>query len=264
MDWIAVEVRGRIMRMWPDGGEEIRRDVGAGVTLASLVPEIEHTISLKPYTRIIATGVRVGDPVTVPCKLPQPRPVPAVDPRLCLLPAITQDAPTGLIGYGVARLAGLLAQDPGFDGVACLIGEQTVWAQISAEEVVSFQASATCRIAQQLGGKLCLGDGFDDVLSDVMARPQRLATTLASLEAAKTLGRCCEAAACAQLSAALIGAELAAMRPYWLGQRIAVIGNSNNVSVYQQALRSQGVSVETHVGADLALAGLRRCAPEPA
>lgn len=264
MEWIAVEVKGHVLRMWPNGGDEIRRGLNAGVTLASLVPEIEHTVSLKPHTRILATGVRVGAPVTVPCKLAEPRHVPEVDPRLYVYPAVKQDAPAGLIGYDVARLAGLLAREPGFDGVACLIGSQTVWAQISAEEVVSFQAAATSQMAHLFGAKLCTGDGFEEAMSDVIARPQRLATRIASLRSARTLGQLDEAAVQAELSGALIGAELAAMRPYWLGQRVAVIGDAGPVAIYTQALKSQGVMVEPHDGAALALEGLHPKEPEMA
>ncbi|MDA5093310.1 2-dehydro-3-deoxygalactonokinase [Aliiroseovarius sp. KMU-50] len=262
MKWIAVEVKGRVLRMWPDGGEEIRRGLNAGVTLASLVPEIEHTIRLRPDTQILATGVRVGDPVTVPCKLASPRHVPQVDPRLYVFPAVKQDAPAGLIGYDVARLAGLLAQDPGFDGVACLIGDQTIWAQISAEEIVSFQSAATSQLARLLGAELCLGEGFEEAMSDVMARPQRLAAKIASLKAAMTLGQIDSTSAQAELSGALIGAELASMRPYWLGQRVAVIGDAAHVALYTKALEVQGAMVEPHEGAGLALKGLHPKEPE--
>ncbi len=262
MDWIAVEVKGRILRMWPDGGEEIRRTLDAGVTLASLVPEIAHTVSLSTNTRILATGVRVGAPVAVPCKLATPRHVPEVDPRLYVYPAIKQDAPAGLIGYDVARLAGLLARDPGFDGVACLIGEQTIWAQISAEEVVSFQAAATQQLANLFGGELCSGDGFTDALSDIMSRPQRLSAKIASLKAAKTLGQLDVAHLNSEASGALLGAELAAMKPYWLGQRVAVIGEAKLVAIYADALLAQGVQVEPHDGAALALRGLQPKTPE--
>ncbi len=257
MEWIAVEVKGHVLRMWPNGGDEIRRGLNAGVTLASLVPEIEHTLTLSPETRIYATGVRVGDPVTVPCKIAAPRHVPEVDPRLYVYPAVKQDTPAGLIGYDVARLAGLLDLDPRFDGVACLIGNQTIWVQISAEEVVSFQAAATKQMANLFGAKLSSGDGFDDALSDIMSKPQRLAVKIASLRAAKTLGQLDDAALQAQLSGALLGAELAAMRPYWLGQNVVVIGDDAPAALYAQALKNQGVSVTVHNGAGLALRGLQ-------
>ncbi|UWQ05197.1 2-dehydro-3-deoxygalactonokinase [Aliiroseovarius crassostreae] len=264
MEWIAVEVKGRILRMWPNGGDEIRRTLDAGVTLESLVPEIEHTVSLQPHTRILATGVRAGAPLSVPCALAAPRHVPHVDPRLYLAPAVKQENPAGLIGYEVVRLAGLLAQDPKFDGVACLIGEQTVWAQISAEEIVSFQAAATVRLAGLLGATPSVGEGFEPTLSDIIARPQKLASKIASLEAARTLGLVSETEAASQLTGALVGAELAAMRPYWLGQRVALIGNARSTTVYEKALSAQGVVCDTYLGADLALKGLRPFATEPA
>ena len=42
----------------------------------------------------------------------------------------------------------------------------------------------------------------------------------------------------------LIGAELAAAKPYWLGQNIALLGASPLADVYAQALAAQGLPVE--------------------
>ncbi len=45
----------------------------------------------------------------------------------------------------------------------------------------------------------------------------------------------------ARLSGTLIGAELAAARPYWLGRPVALIGAAKLADVYTAALRLQGL-----------------------
>lgn len=265
MKWIAVEVEGNILRLWPEGGDEIRRTLEAGVTLASLIPEIEHTVSITADTQILASGMChelcSGAVMPVPCRPPKARHlVPKtmqIDPRVALVPPVMQDHPTGVMHHEVSRIAGLIAKDPNFDGVACLVGTNTVWAHISAEEIVSFQSASTGQMMHALcGGCLRVGDGFDDALSDMMSRPQALSARLASLQAALDLGRLGEDDLTAQMSGLLVGAELAAMRPYWLGQRVAVIGEADAIAPYQHGLTAQGVMVEPMSGASLALAGL--------
>ena len=63
-------------------------------------------------------------------------------------------------------------------------------------------------------------------------------------------------AATARLSGLLIGAELAAARPYWLGQRIALIGAPKLAAHYAAALALQGVVAETANATECTLAGL--------
>lgn len=265
MKWIAVEVEGNVLRLWPEGGDEIRRELEAGVTLASLIPEIEHTVSITAETQILASGMChelcSGAVKPVPCRPPKARHLAPktmqIDPRVSLVPPVMQDQPTAVMHHEVSRIAGLIACEPSFDGVACLVGSNTVWAHISAEEIVSFQSAATGQMMRALcGGCLQVGDGFNDALSDMMSRPQALSARLASLQAALDLGRLDEGALMAQMSGLLVGAELAAMRPYWLGQRVVVIGEADAIAPYQHGLTTQGGMVEPMCGASLALAGL--------
>jgi 2-dehydro-3-deoxygalactonokinase len=62
----------------------------------------------------------------------------------------------------------------------------------------------------------------------------------------------------ARLSGALIGAELAATRPYWLGQDVVVAGTPVLTELYVRALSQQGVRARVIDGTRLALAGLAR------
>lgn len=55
----------------------------------------------------------------------------------------------------------------------------------------------------------------------------------------------------------MIGIELAAAKPYWLGQQVAVIGAAASADASQTALTAQGVPVLRLDPTEMTLAGLR-------
>jgi 2-dehydro-3-deoxygalactonokinase len=58
------------------------------------------------------------------------------------------------------------------------------------------------------------------------------------------------------LSGYLIGAELAAARPYWLGQNVALIGTETLNAAYRDAIAGQGVPCTQATGSEMTRAGL--------
>jgi len=58
------------------------------------------------------------------------------------------------------------------------------------------------------------------------------------------------------LSGLLIGTELAAAKPYWLGQQIAVIGDSKLAKLYVDALATQAAPATQVNASSITLAGL--------
>jgi 2-dehydro-3-deoxygalactonokinase len=50
----------------------------------------------------------------------------------------------------------------------------------------------------------------------------------------------------ARLSGLLIGLELAATRPYWLGQNLAVVAATNVGEIYAKALSLQGLQAQVY------------------
>ena len=70
---------------------------------------------------------------------------PTADPRLVvrILPGLSQDDPPDVMRGEETQIAGLLAREPDFDGIACLPGTHTKWAHVSAGEVVSFASYMT-------------------------------------------------------------------------------------------------------------------------
>jgi 2-dehydro-3-deoxygalactonokinase len=108
-----------------------------------------------------------------------------------------------------------------------------------------------------------VGTGWDDTafseaVADALSKPEQLAARLFGLRAADLLHGQDSGVARARLSGLLIGAELAASRPYWLGQQIAIIGADALSSAYANALKPQGAFVETADVTATTLAGLTK------
>ncbi|MCV2867499.1 2-dehydro-3-deoxygalactonokinase [Defluviimonas sp. WL0002] len=193
---------------------------------------------------------------------------PASDPRIqvWVVPGLSQERPAEVMRGEETRIAGFLAGNPDFDGVLCLAGITTKWVHVSAREVVSFRTAMTGELFACLSSHAALlrdperagrDDGaFAEAVGQTLSRPERLASELFSIRAEGLLRGIAPATARARLSGLLIGAELAAMRPYWLGQQVAVIGTGDILDAYVRGLAEVGIVAETADGASMALAGL--------
>lgn len=207
------------------------------------------------------------------------RPVPCVplgggmavttaDPRLSvrILPGLSQTTPPDVMRGEETQIAGLLSHMADFDGVICLPGTHTKWAEVSAGEVVSFQTFLTGEMFDLLTTRSVLrhsvGSGdldraaFAGAVTDAMTAPQKLAARLFAIRAAGLLEGLPEAVARGRLSGLLIGLELAGAKPYWLGRNVAVIGAADLAGLYAEALKGAGVTVAVLEAASMTLAGL--------
>lgn len=206
-----------------------------------------------------------------------PHPVPAVPAGLPLgetrlggleihaLPGLRQAAPCGVMQGALARLSGFLQLNPDWDGVVCLPGAVTHWVQVSAREAVSFQSALTGQMAQAAAQAMGLeaAGGWDkaalaEAAADGIARPEQLAARLAAVQASSVLDELPAAAARARIWGLLLGAELAAARPYWLGQNLALIAEPPLQALYGAALEAQALPVTLADPGRMALEGLSR------
>jgi hypothetical protein len=174
--------------------------------------------------------LRVGDGAAA--RLPAPL-LPETGPAL---PGLAQDSPADVLdGWTRLLLIGLSEVSPDWDGVACVLTPTLAhWIHLSAREAVSCLSFLTPRLVTALGGA---EDVDADALADSLSRPERLA---AHLRAAEVTGRA-EA-----LTGHLLGAELAAARPYWLGQTVRLVAPAGAASGRAAALEAQGVPVSCH------------------
>jgi len=208
---------------------------------------------------------------SVPCKPGQAVPImPATRDgriKLHILPGVSQYSPADVMRGEETQTAGVIQENPQFDGILCLPGTHTKWIHISAEEIVSFRTAMTGELFALLSKNSVLrhsvtgedfdADAFDAAVAETLSRPERLAQSLFNIRAEGLLHGQSPAAARGRLSGLLIGAELAAAKPYWLGQQVLIGGAPALVALYERALQSQGVLCQTRDAETLTLAGLR-------
>lgn len=284
-DWIAVDWGTSNMRAWAlsDSGSvlaEATSEKGMGtLTRDAFEPALQEVAGawIDGPTTIIACGM-VGSRqgwveapyATVPCPTMPEGLVraPTNDPNLkvYVIPGIKQLDPADVMRGEETQVTGFLARNPNWDGVICLPGTHTKWVHVSANEVVSFQTLMTGELFKTIATQTVLrhsiaADGWDDAafkegLETAIARPERLAARLFSLRANGLLHDVPGHVARAQLSGLLIGAELAAAKPYWLGQQIAVIGDAGLARLYVAALATQAAPAMQVNATSITLAGL--------
>jgi len=299
-DWVAVDWGTSRLRLWCLSGDEVidRRQSEDGMgrlsaggfeaALLALLPDLPDTRDVPgaPLPVLVCgmAGSRQGwfeaPYVAAPCKPPSGGVrVAGTSPRLDvrILPGVKQTAPADVMRGEETQIAGFMALTPQFDGILCLPGTHTKWVQVSAGEIVSFRTFMTGEMFALLAQHSVLrhalaAEGWDAAAFDAgvaraMARPAGLAADLFALRAEALLEDLPPQAARARLSGLLIGAELAAARPYWLGQNVAILGADAMARAYASALQAQGVPALLANADQMTLAGLkaaRRAAAETA
>lgn len=285
-DWIAVDWGTTHLRAWAMQGRQTLAKGGsqAGMNAlqrdefeTALLAVIEPWLVPDRITPVICCGMlgsRQGW-IEAPYANVPTAPLgatmvlaPTQDPRLSVhvVAGISQKDPPDVMRGEETQIAGFLSLNEGWDGIICLPGTHTKWAHVSAGELVSFQTCMTGEMFALLSDASVLrhsvqSDGWDqdtflEALSDTMSRPETLAARLFRLRAAHLLQDAKPETARSQLSGLLLGAELAATRPYWLGQQVTVIGADKLCKAYVAALAAQGVAA-TQADADaMTLAGL--------
>nr|WP_290122959.1 2-dehydro-3-deoxygalactonokinase [Pacificibacter marinus] len=288
-DWIAVDWGTSSLRAWAMGADDtVLAKAQSAKGMGTVTPAAFESTLLELITpwlenvrlpvQIIACGMvgaRQGwveaPYASVPC-LPISASLtkaPTADPRINvhIVSGLSQNTPADVMRGEETQIAGFQAEFPKFDGIICLPGTHTKWAHVSAGEVVSFQSFMTGELfaflSQHSVLKHSLRDGiwddaaFDDALSDSLSRPERICAKLFSLRAEDLLHGLKGGAGKARLSGLLIGAELAAAKPYWLGQMVALIGADGLTDLYATALKSQGIIAQRTDSTDMTLAGLK-------
>ncbi|MGL5010534.1 MAG: 2-dehydro-3-deoxygalactonokinase [Paracoccaceae bacterium] len=285
-DWIAVDWGTSNLRAWAMGAEGVldhaQSDEGMGkLSREGFEPALLRLIGGwlgRDVTTVVACGM-VGSRQgwheapyrAVPCT-PLDRGalvvVPTTDARIRMMiaPGLKQEWPADVMRGEETQIAGALALQPGFDGVLCLPGTHAKWAQVSAGEVVSFQTYMTGELFALLSTQSVLRHGmgeegwddgaFDAGLSDALSRPEKIAARLFGLRAEGLIGGLTAVAAKSRLSGLLIGIELAAARPYWLGQAVTIVGAEGLAASYARALQAQGVTAALLPATECTLAGL--------
>ncbi|MDR6263892.1 2-dehydro-3-deoxygalactonokinase [Roseobacter sp. N2S] len=286
--WIAVDWGTSNLRIWAMGADntllaERSSDQGMGgldpsgfePVLLAIIDEFLADSRVTPVICCGMVGARQGwveaDYLATPCTPPNgagATRVTAQDPRIdvMILPGVKQLSPPDVMRGEETQIAGFLRDQPKFDGVLVMPGTHTKWVHISAEEVVSFQTFMTGEIYALLARQSVLRHSvavtgwddaaFEDGLSAAISRPESVAAKLFGLRAASLLSEASSESARAQLSGLLIGLELAATRPYWLGQNLAIIATPEIGAVYAKALALQGLQAKVYDAQPMTRSGL--------
>lgn len=201
-----------------------------GATLHLVTDGVVRTDHANVAQAISAAGL-ARDRLLVPARAAAAPPARVVPEPVSQLSGLLQDSPMAWLSVAQRiTLVGVIEGRGNWDGVICLVQEDTTdWVHVSAGEIISFQGAATGRLMAALGGDRAVCD--PGALGDSLSRPERLAAHLQSDLLAGNP---------AMVTARLIGAELAAMRPYWLGQEVFVVQDG---ALYADALKAQGVMV---------------------
>ncbi|NSY40591.1 2-dehydro-3-deoxygalactonokinase [Leisingera sp. ANG59] len=268
--WLAANLEGTTLTAWP---------VANGTAGPAQVQKLQDSspAALAAGLRQLLSGeaqplVLGGSPLLPPQNVPaEPAAARLAAVKLeeltvHALPGLSQPAPSGLIKGAAARLRGFLQLNPDWDGVVCLPGSAvTHWVQVSAREAVSFQSALTGQLAaavmqpEVLGANAeCNMTALTAAAADGIAKPELLAARLAALQTESTLGLVQAEEACGRLWGLLLGAELAASRPYWLGQNVALLAEAPLQPFYQAALEAQGLPVTKADAQRMTLEGLTR------
>ncbi len=285
-DWIAVDWGTSRLRAWAmtaDG--EILASASSAKGMGSLAPyqfeaalleEIGDWLALDRSTPVIACGMvgaRQGwieaHYETAPCAPAGPLVSPAVnDPRISvhICPGVKQHGPADVMRGEETQVAGLLAANPGFEGVICLPGTHSKWVRVQAGQVAEFQTFMTGELYALLSGQSVLrhsvandgwdGSAFAAAVETALEAPASISARLFSLRAESLLADLSPQVASTRLSGYLIGLELAAARGYWSGQAVAIIGASQLGQHYAEALRTLGVQSYIHNSDAMTLKGL--------
>ena len=277
-DWIAADWGSSNLRLWGMGGGDVvwtaRSDAGAaGLAPDAFAPALAAAIADRagPGTPVVACGM-LGSRgawqevpyAPVPCRpATATTRIDAPSGPVHIVHGLSQASPPDVMRGEETQIAGFLAAEPRFDGTVLLPGTHSKWVHVSAGEVVSFRTCLTGELFDLLSTRSALraavDGGWDDgaflsAVSETLSRPERLAADLFSLRADWLLngtpGR-------ARLSGLLIGAEIAATKPWWLGREVAIVGEGTLARLYESALKAEGVAARARDAEDLTLRGLK-------
>ncbi|WP_299567200.1 2-dehydro-3-deoxygalactonokinase [uncultured Sulfitobacter sp.] len=275
--WIAVDVQADAARIRMMEQRRVIDDhlVPLDVKSSSMqnvvdaaLPLLGSYIGTNGTMPLICAGADDAPQVPVPCAPPAASQ--AQDPRLkaYVLPGLVQSRPKDAVGHEIAQISGCMAARPEWDGVLCLPGARSVWVHISAGEIVSFRSFLSPELIKVIAARSSLAPmlssdkwdetAFGQALGDAMSRPENLAAALASIQVQDAPPE----VAHAQVAALLIGMELAAARPYWLGQDVSIVGTGVLAAQYHAALTGQGVPAAILDGDDMMLRGFIRAYEE--
>lgn len=193
-------------------------------------------------------------------------PAKGLDLAVHILPGLQQVSPADVMRGEETQIAGLLATDPDFDGIACLPGTHNKWVRITGGKVLSFTTCITGELFALLSEHSVLchsldAGGFDlaafeTAAGEALQRPETLFTALFGIRASALVSGSGPGHGKARLSGLLIGAEIGAMRAVLADHRVVVIGATTIADNYLCVLQMAGLTASRIDAEQTTLRGL--------
>lgn len=279
-DWIAADWGTSNLRLWLMAGDAVMAQRHSDRGMATMAGPGDFAATLATLTAdwpplpVIACGMvgaRQGwvevSYRAAPCPArPQLHRVPDTQPPVWIAAGVMQRQPADVMRGEETQIAGVLAAQPDFDGILCLPGTHSKWVRISAGEICHFQTVMTGEIhallsrqsvlRHSLGGTVDPDNpAFGAAVDQALSRPHAAWAALFRLRAADVIGQP-DPEAASTLSGLLIGLDLGATRPHWLGMEIGIVGDDLLARLYAKALARQGLHPTLYPAEQATLAGL--------
>ncbi|WP_282076786.1 2-dehydro-3-deoxygalactonokinase [Epibacterium ulvae] len=245
--WLAVEASFQSITLWMmDGADCIktsRTEISSPASIEDVISLLDPALPNQcPVYAAGLTSHSVQLPAKVmdlPCEI-----VSQSGRQVHIVPNLFQENPAALLQADVTKVIGFLSLNPNWDGVICLPGaSHSHWVLVSANEVISLQSAMTPTLARGLGAPVPQLRIPVDAVQDSLSKPELMAARFGELSARRHMGLNTWEDTTAQIWAHLIGAELAATRPYWLGQNLALIAPKELEPSYRTAFDAQYLPV---------------------
>jgi 2-dehydro-3-deoxygalactonokinase len=169
------------------------------------------------------------------------------------------------------QLLGLLALQPGFEGVAILPGTHSKWAELRGGQITRFVTAMTGELYEVIAEHTVLRhaldgervgpateDGIDTGLNAGLARPERLTELLFRVRAAALVSERSADWCWGYLSGLLVGAEVAGHRDWMGAVPVPIVGSPRLGRLYAAALAKLDIPSHFVDAADATIAGLMR------
>lgn len=174
--------------------------------------------------------------------------IPTIDRRIkvSILPGLSQLRPPDVMRGEETQIAGLLVQEPKFDGVVCLPGSHSKWVNIRNGLINGFQTFLTGELFDLISSHSVIRhsvstDDYDQAAflkaaSEAVVDPRNSFKNLFSLRASTLLADEKLETGKSRLSGMIIGQEIGMALEFWKGRNVVLIGAEHLMESYSIVL----------------------------
>lgn len=279
LEWIAADWGTTNLRLWAMRGRQVvdKRTSQSGMSRLEphqFAPLLERMVADWGPAPVVACGM-VGSRqgwVEAPYRATPA----AIQPELVKVPAsarpvwiaggIKQFSPPDVMRGEETQIAGVLDENPDFDGVFCLPGTHTKWVRVKKRQIHSFQSFMTGELFELISERSVLRhtlathgtdlDALAAAADQAIDDPAAAYGRFFQLRAAALLGAENPLHARSTLSGLLIGLELSAASRFWHNDPVILLGGKTLAPLYERVLGKRARDLRPHDAEQATLSGL--------